>query len=239
MKRALVTGGSGSIGAAICRRLASSGHHVIIHANKQIDKARQLSEEINQQGFSAEYVSFDVTDAEATRAELDRLLETDVIQVLINNAGIHKDVPFVGMEDKDWAGVIDVSLNGFYNVTRHLAMPMMRTRWGRIVSVSSVAALAGNRGQVNYSAAKSALHGACKSLAIELASRGVTVNVVAPGIIKSEMIEDVFSSQQIKEWVPMQRMGEPDDVAATVEFLASDSASYISGQVISVNGAMA
>ena len=182
---------------------------------------------------------FDVTDAAASNDALDQILESGAIQILINNAGIHKDVPFAGMPDADWWSVMDVSVNGFYNVTRRLVMPMMQTRWGRIISVTSVAALMGNRGQVNYSAAKSALHGASKSLALELASRGVTVNCVAPGIIESDMTDGVFSAERIKEIVPMKRAGKPDEVASLVDFLASENADYISGQVISINGAMA
>ncbi len=239
MKRALVTGGSGSIGEAICRRLALAGCHVIVHANSRPQAAESIVATLKEQSLSAESAVFDVTDATATEAVLGRVLEAGAIQILVNNAGIHKDVPFAGMPKQDWLSVIDVSLNGFFNVTRYLTMPMMRTRWGRVISISSVAAITGNRGQVNYAAAKSALHGASKSLAIELASRGITVNVVAPGIIESEMTEGLFSEAQIKQWVPMQRAGRADEVAATVDFLASDAAGYISGQVISVNGAMA
>ena len=142
------------------------------------------------------------------------------------------------MTGEQWDRVIDVSLNGFFNVTQPLTMPMMRTRWGRIVSVSSVAAVAGNRGQVNYSAAKGALHAASKSLALELASRGVTVNVVAPGLIATGMIEGSFDAEAVKRLVPMQRVGQPAEVAHLVAFLASDQAAYISGQIISINGAM-
>ena len=143
-----------------------------------------------------------------------------------------------GMKREQWSRVIDVSLNGFFNVTQPLLMPMIGTRWGRIINISSVAALAGNRGQTNYAAAKAGLHGATKSLALELASRGVTVNAVAPGIIASAMTEGVFSKETIAKLVPMKREGRPEEVAALVGFLASDSAAYISGQIISINGAM-
>ena len=237
-RRALVTGGSGGIGAAICERLAADGHHVIVHANRGLEKAQALVEKINAAGGSAEAVAFDITDRAATAAALEALVEAGPIQILVNNAGIHDDAVFPGMTGEQWDRVLDVSLNGFFNVTQPLTMPMMRTRWGRIVSVSSVAAVAGNRGQVNYAAAKGALHAASKSLALELASRGVTVNVVAPGLIATGMIEGSFDADAVKRMVPMQRVGQPAEVASLVAFLASDQASYISGQVISINGAM-
>lgn len=237
-RRALVTGGSGGIGAAICERLAADGHHVIVHANRGLEKAQALAEQINAAGGSAEAVAFDITDRAATAAALEVLVEVAPIQILVNNAGIHDDAVFPGMTGEQWDRVLDVSLNGFFNVTQPLTMPMMRTRWGRIVSVSSVAAVAGNRGQVNYAAAKGALHAASKSLALELASRGVTVNVVAPGLIATGMIEGSFDADAVKRMVPMQRVGQPAEVAHLVAFLASDQAGYISGQVISINGAM-
>jgi len=159
--------------------------------------------------------------------------------VLVNNAGIHDDAPLAGMSAAQWRRVVDVSLNGFFNVTQPLLLPMMGTRWGRIVSLSSVAAVLGNRGQANYAAAKAGLHGASKSLALEVASRGVTVNVVAPGIIESAMTALLFDAEAIKAMVPMKRAGTADEVASLVAFLASPEAGYISGQVISINGAMA
>lgn len=238
MKRALVTGGSGGIGAAICRRLAADGHHVIVHANRGLAKATTLVAEIVAAGGSAEAVSFDVTDRAAAAAALASLLEAGPIQILVNNAGIHADAVFPGMSGEQWDSVLDVSLNGFFNVTQPLSLPMIRTRWGRIITISSIAGLTGNRGQVNYSAAKGALHAASKSLALELASRGITVNAVAPGIIATEMIEGSFDAATIKKLVPMQRAGQPEEVADLVAFLASDRAAYISGQVISINGGM-
>jgi 3-oxoacyl-[acyl-carrier protein] reductase len=238
MKRALVTGGSGGIGAAICKRLAADGHHVIVHANRGREKAEAVVAAIVAAGGSAEAVAFDVTDRAASAAALEKLLEAGPVQILVNNAGIHADAVFPGMTDAQWDSVIDVSLNGFYNVTRPLVMAMMRTRWGRIVNISSVAGIAGNRGQVNYAAAKGALHAAGKSLALELASRGITVNAVAPGIIETGMIAGSFDADAIKRLVPMQRAGKPEEVANLVAFLASEQADYISGQVISINGAM-
>ena len=237
-RRALVTGGSGGIGAAICQRLAAEGHHVIVHANRGLEKAQAIAAQIVAEGGSAEAVAFNITDRAATAAALEALTEAGAIQILVNNAGIHDDAVFPGMSGEQWDRVIDVSLNGFFNVTQPLTMPMMRTRWGRIVSISSVAAVAGNRGQVNYSAAKGALHAASKSLALELASRGVTVNAVAPGLIATGMIEGTFDADMVKRMVPMQRVGQPKEVADLVAFLASDQAGYISGQVISINGAM-
>lgn len=239
MKRALVTGGSGAIGAAICRTLAADGLHVVIHANSRPDAAQQLAEEIIAAGGSAEAICFNVADAAASSAALEKLLESGAIQVLVNNAGIHQDGILAGMSQQQWHNVIDVSLNGFFNVTQPLLMPMLRTRWGRIINMSSLAGVMGNRGQVNYSAAKAGLIGATKSLAQEVASRNVTVNAVAPGIIESPMIAEAFPAETINALVPMKRAGKPEEVASLVSFLASEHAAYISGQVISINGAMA
>lgn len=239
MKRALVTGGSGALGAAISRALAAQGLAVVVHAHSNLAAAEVVVADIEASGGSASAIAFDVTNGPASRQALEQILEQGPIQVLVNNAGIHDDAIMPGMRPEQWTRVIDVSLNGFFNVTQPLLMPMLRTRWGRIVSVSSVAAVMGNRGQTNYAAAKAGLHGASKSLALELASRGVTVNVVAPGIIASKMADQVFSKQAIEQLVPMKRAGTAEEVAALVGFLASDPAGYISGQVISINGAMA
>ena len=236
MKRALVTGGSGGIGAAICRRLAADGHPVIVHANRGLERAEALADEIRALGGSAEAIAFDVAERAATAAAVEGLLAAGPIQILVNNAGVHADAVFPGMSGEQWDSVIAVSLNGFFNVTQPLTLPMIRTRWGRIVNISSVAAITGNRGQVNYSAAKGALHAATKSLALEVASRGVTVNAVAPGIIATGMVEGSFDAESIRKLVPMQRAGRPEEVAELVAFLASDRAAYISGQIISING---
>ncbi len=238
MKRALVTGGSGAIGAAICRRLVADGLHVIVHANRNMAAAETLRDELIANGGSAQAVQFDVVDADATLAALELLLEDGPIQVLVNNAGIHDDAAFPGMQRAQWNNVIDVSLHGFFNVTQPLSMPMVRCRWGRIISITSVAAITGNRGQTNYAAAKGALHSASKSLALELASRGITVNAVAPGIIASEMSQGAFDTAAVERLVPMKRTGQPQEVADLVGFLASSQAAYITGQVISINGGM-
>lgn len=238
MKHALVTGGSGGIGSAVCRRLAADGCHVLIHAHRGADAAHALADEITAQGGSAQVLMFDVTDRTATADALNPLLEQNPIQILVNNAGIHDDAVFPGMRAEQWHSVIDVSLHGFFNVTQPLMMPMIRTRWGRIINITSVAAVAGNRGQVNYSAAKGALHSATKSLSLEVASRGITVNAVAPGIIATPMSQDTFDAPTIARLVPMKRAGQPGEVADLVSFLASEHAAYISGQVISINGGM-
>lgn len=238
MKKALVTGGSGTIGAAICRALAAKGFHVVVHAHRAAERAAGLVRDIIAAGGSAEAICFDVTDRDSARQALGPLGQSQPIQVIVNNAGIHEDAPLAGMSGSQWDRVIGVSLNGFYNVTQPLLLPMIASRWGRIVSISSVAAVTGNRGQSNYAAAKAGLHGATRALALELASRGITVNVVAPGVIESDMAKS-FTAQQIEQLVPMKRAGKPEEVAALVAFLASEDAGYISGQIIGVNGAMA
>ena len=239
IRKALVTGGSGAIGGAICHALADDGFHVVVHANHNLEKARSVAEAIEAGGGSAEAVGFDVTDEGATSAAIEKLLTKDPVQVLVNNAGIHDDAPMAGMSGDQWRRVVDVSLTGFFNVTRPLLMPMMRTRWGRIINISSISGIIGNRGQTNYAAAKAGLHGATKSLALECASRGVTVNAVAPGIIETPELAALFPPELIKSLVPMKCAGKPEEVAALVCFLASEKASYITGQIIAVSGGLA
>ena len=167
------------------------------------------------------------------------LIEKGSIQVIIHNAGVYDDAPMAGMTPQQWHRVIDVSLHGFFHVTQPLLLPMIRTRWGRIIAISSLSGMIGHRGQTNYSAAKAGLHGMARSLATEVASRGITVNVVAPGLIHSPSTEKIFTVEQIESMVPMKRVGQPEEVASVVGFLASEKAGYLSGQIIGVNGAMA
>jgi 3-oxoacyl-[acyl-carrier protein] reductase len=239
VKTALVTGGSGAIGSAICRALAAQGLQVIVHANQRLEGAQQLAAELQAGGGAAQAIAFDVTDRDGAAQALARLDERAPVQVLVNNAGVHDDAPLAGMTGGQWDRVIDVSLNGFYNVTHPLLLPMIRTRWGRIINVSSVAGVIGNRGQVNYAAAKAGLHGATMSLALELASRGITVNAIAPGVIASPVTQHAFPRETIEALVPMKRAGTTEEVAALVAFLASAQAGYITGQIISINGGMA
>ena len=238
MKNALVTGGSGGIGAAICRRLAADGCRIFIHAHRGMAAAQQLADEINAAGGHAQTLAFDVTDRSAVENVLMPLLDVQPIQILVNNAGVHHDAVLPGMSAEQWHRVIDVSVHGFFNVTQPLMMPMIRSRWGRIINLSSIASLTGNAGQVNYSAAKGALNAATKSLAREVASRGITVNAVAPGIIDTSMSEAAFDAAEIARLVPMKRAGTPTEVADLIGFLASPLAGYITGQIISINGGM-
>jgi 3-oxoacyl-[acyl-carrier protein] reductase len=236
--RALVTGGSGALGGAIARALGAAGHHVYVHAHRDLPAAESIAAAIAAAGGSSETVQFDVTDPVATQEALLRILASGPVQILVNNAGIHDDAVMPGMGYEQWKRVIDVSLNGFFNVTQPLLMPMIRARWGRIVNISSVSAVIGNQGQTNYAAAKAGLHGAGRSLALEVASRGITVNTVVPGIIQSPAIAKVFDQAAIERLVPAKRAGRAEEVAELVAFLASERAGYITGQAIGINGGM-
>ncbi|GER16320.1 3-oxoacyl-[acyl-carrier-protein] reductase FabG [compost metagenome] len=237
-KRTLITGASGALGAAMAERFARDGATVLLHANSRPEAIEQLAASITAAGGKAECHVFDLRSDEACAAGCARILEGGAVQILVNNAGVHDDAVLPGMRAEQWHKVIDVSLNGFFRVTQPLLLPMMRTRWGRVLNISSVAAIAGNKGQVNYAAAKGALNSATKALSLEVASRGVTVNAIAPGIIASPMADAVFDPALINQMVPVKRAGTPQEVAALAAFLASDEAAYITGQVISINGGM-
>ena len=237
--RALVTGASGAIGHAIARKLAACGMNLILHYHTNRTETERLAFELRNSGADVAICGFDVSDAVATHHEINEILKAGPIQVLINNAGLFDDAPMAGMSLAQWQRVVDTCLNGFYNVTQPLLMPMMSTRWGRIISITSVSGVIGNRGQANYSAAKAGVHAASRSLALEVASRGITVNCVAPGIIRSPQTEKLFPPERIAQMVPMRRMGEAEDVAELVAFLASRQAGYITGQIIGISGGIA
>ncbi|MFT8590860.1 MAG: 3-oxoacyl-ACP reductase FabG [Acetobacter orientalis] len=239
MKRALVTGGTSPIGAAICQRLAADGLHVIVHAHASAERACALVSSLQAQGFSAEAWRANLADIAATQHALATVLAGGVPQIVVHNAGTHDDVTMAGMEETQWRDVLGVSLDGFYAVVQPLLLPMTRTRWGRIIALSSVTARIGNRGQVNYAAAKAGLEGAVRSLAREVGGRGITVNAVAPGVIASPATAAVMSAEQIAALVPAKRAGQPEEVADLVAFLASGQAGYINGQTIGINGGMA
>ena len=238
-RRALVTGGSGDLGGAICHALAAGGYQVIVHAHSAPERAEAVAEAIRAGGGQARAVTFDVTDAPAVQTSLEALLAEGPIHAVVSNAGVHDDAPMAGMSAQQWQRVIDISLNGFFHVVQPLLLPMARARFGRVVAVGSVAGQLGNRGQTNYAAAKAGLHGAVKSLAREMASRGITANVVAPGVIEGRMVGEQFPPERLREMVPAQRAGRPEEVAALVAFLCSEAASYINAQIIGVNGGMA
>lgn len=236
-KRVLITGSSRGIGASIARRLAGE-YEVVLHARSKSDELLKMASELG-----AKFITFDVADTAAAKEMIEADMEANgVYYGVILNAGITRDNTFVGLSDEEWFDVIDVNLNGFYNVLRPALMPMIRARKpARIVTLSSVSGVIGNRGQVNYSASKAGIIGASKALAVELASRGITVNCVAPGLIKTEMSEEILNSDfldEVLKAIPAKRAGEAGELAGLVKFLLSDEASYITRQVIGVNGGL-
>lgn len=239
-KRVLVTGSSKGIGKAIALKLASDGFDICVHCRSGIDAANQTVAEIRALGQDAELVQFDIADRDDTKAVLEQFVEQHgAFYGIVCNAGITADTAFPAMTENEWDKVVHTNLDGFYNVLHPLVMPMVQARnGGRIVTMSSVSGVIGNRGQVNYSASKAGLIGATKALALELGKRKITVNCVAPGLIDTGMTDELPTSE-IKKMIPLNRMGNVNEVAATVSFLMSDGAAYITRQVISVNGGIA
>lgn len=239
-KYAIVTGASRGIGRAIAVKLASQGFNIILNYASNVEAANQTLEEIISSGGKAELLQFDVSDSKATQQALQLWKQNhkdDYISVIINNAGIRKDNLMLWMPEEDWNSVLSVSLNGFFNVTQPLLKDMLANKWGRIINVASLSGIKGMPGQANYSAAKGGLIAATKALAQEVAKKKVTVNAISPGFIRSDMTSDL-NEAELKKMIPAGRFGDPSEIAGLVAFLVSDSAAYITGEVISINGGL-
>lgn len=237
-KKILITGASGGIGRAIALDCAKAGYYVICHYNHGKEKAESLLKEIKEKGGNGELIQFDITDRNDCRTKLEALTEVHgALWGIINNAGITKDNTFAGLSGEDWDSVVHTNLDSFYNVLNPLVMPLARKKKGRIITIASVSGIMGNRGQTNYSASKAGIIGATKALATELASRSITVNCIAPGLIETDMIKDA-PQEMIMQTIPMKRAGKPEEVSALAVFLLSEAAGYITRQVISVNGGL-
>ncbi|HEV7230631.1 MAG TPA: 3-oxoacyl-ACP reductase FabG [Bacteroidia bacterium] len=240
MKYALVTGGSRGIGKSICLKLAGMGYHILINFQSNTAEAEKTKELIQNLGVSAELMQFDVSKGAEVEAVLGKWMEANPdkpIEVLVNNAGIRKDNLLMWMSDNEWNSVMDIAVDGFFNVTRLIIKQMLHKKYGRVVNVVSLSGLKGLPGQTNYSASKAAVIGATKALSQEVGRRNITVNAVAPGFIKTDMTKDM-NEKDFKALIPMARFGEPEEVAEVVGFLASGASSYVTGQVISVNGGL-
>ena len=238
-KQVLITGSSRGIGKASALYLAKNGYNIVLHCNKNMEKAVEVQKEIEASGAGARILQFNVKDREECKNILTKDIEENGIYYgVVLNAGIARDNVFPAMEDDEWDDVIGTNLGGFYNVLKPIVMPMIQNRIkGRIIAMSSISGLSGNRGQVNYSASKAGIIGAVKALSLELAKRGITVNCIAPGVIETDMIKDL-PVDEMKKLIPMKRAGKPEEVASLVNYLMSEDASYITGQVISVNGGL-
>lgn len=240
MKYALVTGASRGIGRAVSVKLASKGFSILMNYTSNDKAAEEAAELVRQAGGEAELLKFDVSDAAATAEAIKAWQENhpdDYIDVLVNNAGIRRDALLFLMEYKDWRRVLDITLDGFYNVTTAVLQPMLRHKHGRIINMASLSGLKGLPGQTNYSAAKGAIIAATKALAQEIGKKKVTVNAIAPGFVKTDMVEGLDEAA-LKAQIPMNRFGEPEEIASLVAFLASDEAAYITGECISINGGL-
>lgn len=236
-KTVLITGSSRGIGKSIALSLAGAGYNIVLHCSKDVSRLDELKSEIKSMGVDCRALAFDIKDRENTqKVLLSDIEENGIYYGVVLNAGIAKDNPLPAMEDFEWDDVINTNLNGFYNVLKPLSLPMIQNRKGRVVTLSSISGLTGNNGQVNYSASKSGIIGATKALAREMAKRKITVNCVAPGIIETDMTKDI-PEDAVKQ-IPLKRMGKPEEVASLVTYLISEGASYITGQVISVNGGL-